>query len=129
MATITKTFRINGALTDMTSVVFSNSVGTMGIIRDDTGAVVVPAGTPLTWVSTGTYQYQLVEPATGLTYTYYIAAVYNGTTYFVDGETFTATAPTTVTTFSGSYVLTNAATTGACPARVNNIVDYMITTI
>ncbi len=80
--TITEQFRVSGALVDVTSVKFKNLNATAGIIRNDTGEVVVASGVALTRTSLGTYTYTFTEPATlGLTYTYYIEWVYNGITY------------------------------------------------
>lgn len=61
--TVQKTYAVGGTLTNVASF-------TIGIVRADTGAVVVAAGTPMTNVSTGTYEYSFTAPATGLTYTY-----------------------------------------------------------
>lgn len=61
--TIRKTYAVGGTLTNVVSF-------TVGVVRADTGATVVAAGTPMTNVSTGTYEYSFTAPATGLTYTY-----------------------------------------------------------
>jgi hypothetical protein len=54
------------------SVVLCDPTGTYGIKRNDTNAVVVPAGTPLAREGVGVYSYTFTEPAPGLTYTAYI---------------------------------------------------------
>lgn len=69
-----KYFRVDSVLTDPTSF-------TLGVIRNDTNAEVVAAGTAMTHDSTGVYSYALTEPASGLTYSVTYVAVYNGKTY------------------------------------------------
>ena len=54
--TLTKFFRIDGVLTDMTSVKLSSSDGTYGVKRNDTDAVVVADGVEMTRVSVGRYK-------------------------------------------------------------------------
>ena len=61
-------FKINGVLTDATSVVLSDSGATYGVRRKDTSAVVVAAGTAMTHGATGTYSYSFTDPEAGLTY-------------------------------------------------------------
>lgn len=64
-----------------------------GIVRTDTGGVVVAAGAnPYTHVSTGFYQFTFTEPAPGLTYQYTRVFVVDGQTL---SETKTKTAPAT----------------------------------
>jgi len=81
--TIRETFTIDSVLTDVTSVTLNNSGGTAGVIRNDTSAVVVAAGTAVPKVSTGVYEYTFTEPAgeTGLTYTYWVEWEYGGETF------------------------------------------------
>lgn len=55
-----------GAPVDATSVV----VGTAGVVRTDTNAVVVAAGTAFTHVATGQYSLTFTEPAPALSYNY-----------------------------------------------------------
>lgn len=82
--TIRFTHRVNGTLTDVTSVVLSNSAGTLGVKRNDTDAAVVADGTAMTKVSTGIYEYTFTDPAAGLEYTAYVEWVYGGETYRVE---------------------------------------------
>lgn len=86
-------FTIDDIAANVTSVKLSNEAGTAGIIRDDTGAVVVADGTDMVNIETGLYQYEFTESVIGLTYTYYIEWVYGGETYR-DTKTFKATTPT-----------------------------------
>lgn len=81
--TIRKTFEVAGVPTDVTSIVLANAGDTIGVKRNDTGAVVVATGTAMTKVSgtTGVYEYTLTEPAADLTYTAYFRIVYAGVTY------------------------------------------------
>lgn len=81
---ISRTFKVNGVLTDMTSVKFSDPTGAFGVKRTDTGAIVVADGVDLDHDGTGLYSYNLVEPAAGLTYLYWIEFVYNGETYRIE---------------------------------------------
>ena len=83
MSAILRTFKIDGVLTDMTSVKLADPTGTFGVKRNDTGAVVVANDTAMTRTAAGTYQYGFNDPAPGLTYTYSLKFVYNGQTYYV----------------------------------------------
>lgn len=78
---LTFTHRVANVLTDATSVVLSDPTGTFGVKRDDTGAMVVAAGTVMPRLEAGTYQYTFAAPAAGLTYTWYAEWVYGGATY------------------------------------------------
>lgn len=86
MSTIALTFRHNVKLagvwtpTDVTSIVASDPTATYGVKRDDTDAVVVAAGSALTWVSTGVYSLSFAAPEDGLTYTWWPEWVYLGNT-------------------------------------------------
>jgi hypothetical protein len=93
---ISKQFRVEGVLTDPTSIVLSDATGTYGVKRNDTNAVVVADGTAMTKVSTGIYSYTFTEPAAGLSYTSWIEIVYGGATYYVEEDipAYTATAGT-----------------------------------
>lgn len=77
-------FKVNGTLTDATSVTLSNSDATIGVIRNDTSASVVSPGTAYTHVSTGIYSYTFSAPANGLEYTRWTKAVYAGTPYYFE---------------------------------------------
>jgi hypothetical protein len=78
--TITKTWCVNGNLTNPTSMVLADPTGKYGIQRDDTGATVVPAGTAMLPVATGVFEYTLaVQWAT--TYTAWVTVVHDGRTY------------------------------------------------
>jgi hypothetical protein len=79
--TIRERFTINGVLVDVTSMALSNAAGTIGVMRNDTGGVVVADGTPLVKTDTGIYEYVFTEPAPGLVYTLYLEYVYEGVTY------------------------------------------------
>jgi hypothetical protein len=61
----------DGEYYDAESVVLSNEAGTAGVTRNDTGAVVVAAGTAMTRVSLGHYEYEFTTPALGVDYTRY----------------------------------------------------------
>jgi len=89
--TIQEKFTIDGALTDVTSVLLSDPTAAYGVKRNDTGAVVVADGAAMTKVSTGVYRYTFAEPEIGLSYTYWVEWVYSGETYR-DEHTVTGTA-------------------------------------
>ena len=78
--TIRKTWQVNGLLTNPDSVVLRDPTGAFGIQRDDTGAAVVAAGTAMTQVATGVYEYTLTVDG-GTTYTAWVEVVYGGETY------------------------------------------------
>lgn len=84
--TIRETFTIDGALTNVTSVVLSDPTATFGVKRNDTDGVVVADGTALTNSSTGVYEHTFDQPAAGLTYTYWVEWVYGGETYRYEGS-------------------------------------------
>jgi len=75
------TCKVNGVLTDPSSVVLSDAGANFGVRRLDTLAVVVAAGTAMQPVSTGCYEYAITDPAPGLTYGYVVTAVIGGVTY------------------------------------------------
>lgn len=85
MPTIQTKFRVDGVLTDPTSIVLSDSGATYGVQRTDTDALVVAAGTAMVKTSTGVYAYTFSDPAYGLTYRYSIKAVYDGETFYTSG--------------------------------------------
>jgi len=82
MATITYTTKFAGTLTNPTSVILTNSDSTIGIKRNDTGAVVVAAGSALTNTSTGTYVYTFTPPSEAVFYTSYIQIIASGRTLY-----------------------------------------------
>jgi hypothetical protein len=61
--------------------VLGDPTGSYGIIRDDTDAVIVAAGTAMTQVSTGVYEYTVANVDASTTYTAWIEIVYLGETY------------------------------------------------
>jgi hypothetical protein len=81
MSTITKKFRLDGVLTNMTSVVLSSADGAYGVKRNDTGAVVVIDGVAMTNVSPGVYSHVFADPALGLTYTCAVEVTCGGEIY------------------------------------------------
>lgn len=79
--TIQPVIRIDGVLRDVTPIVLRDPTGAFGVKRTDTDAVVVAAGTALTRISTGVYEYVFTDPAPALTYDYWVEFVYNGDTF------------------------------------------------
>lgn len=77
-------FKVDGVLTDATSVTLSNLNASIGVIRNDTSASVVLPGTAYTHVSTGIYSHTFTAPAAGLTYTRWTKVVYNSTPYYFE---------------------------------------------
>lgn len=71
--TVTKTFKVDGTPTDVTSF-------TIGVLRADTGAVVVAAATAMDHDGTGIYSYSWEEPTSGISYTVTFTVVYGGDT-------------------------------------------------
>jgi hypothetical protein len=79
--TIRKTWNVNGAPADPDSVLLRDPTGAYGIRRDDTGAVIVPAGTAMSHVATGVFEYAAAGVDAGTTYTAWIEIAYGGETY------------------------------------------------
>jgi hypothetical protein len=77
---IRKVFKVDGVPVNVTSALLSDPTGTFGVKRNDTNATVVPDGTAMTLVSTGTYQYEFSD-VVGVDYTAYVEFVYDGATY------------------------------------------------
>ena len=82
MPTISYTIKSNDALADPTSVILTNVAATVGVKRNDTGEVVVAAGTVFTQTGTGKYSYTFTAPATNVFYTAYIQIVASGSTLY-----------------------------------------------
>jgi len=77
--TVTKTWKVDGVLTDPTSVKLSDPTGTYGI-KDGDDNVIVADDTAMTKVATGTYEYSFTD-SEDTAYTAYIEIVYGGNTY------------------------------------------------
>lgn len=77
---ISKTWKVEGVLTNVTSAKMSDPTGTYGIKRNDTNAVVVADGTDMTKTSTGVYEYSFTD-VQDVAYTAYVEIVYEGSTY------------------------------------------------
>ena len=79
--TIKRNWKVNGVLTNPTSMKLSNSAGTYGVKRDDTDGVVVADGAEMSQVSTGVYTYTFTEPSDyGGPYTAWVEIVYADST-------------------------------------------------
>lgn len=83
MATLTirKTWTVDGTPANPDSIVLCDPTGSFGIRQDDSGAVIVAAGTPMTQVATGIFQYTVTGVDAGTTYTAWIAIVSGSETY------------------------------------------------
>ena len=84
--TITKKWYYDGQLTDPTSIKLSDPTGTYGVRRKDTQELVIADGASMVKISTGIYQYTFDDPAADLIYEYYIEIVYDGETYYFEGQ-------------------------------------------
>ena len=106
MSVIKFVFRdFEGALKDPDSIKMSSSDSTFGIVRNDTGAVVIPDGSDMTKVSTGIYEYGWSdvshgEYGLGLDYKYSVETVYDGITYFDLIESFTGNMRPTISIYA-----------------------------
>ena len=63
---------------DSNEVWLDDPDGVYGVKRTDTDAIVVARLTELTRLSVGVYEYEFVEPATGLQYEYYLNWLFDG---------------------------------------------------
>jgi len=77
---ISKNWRVEGVLTNVTTAKLSDPTGTYGVKRNDTDAVVVADGTSMTTSATGIYEYSFTD-IVDIAYTAYVEFVYEGTTY------------------------------------------------
>jgi len=82
---IRRSWKVDGVLTDPTTVKLSDPTGTYGVKRDDTDAVVVADGTAMTKVSTGVYEYSFTD-IVGIEYTAYVEIVYDGATHHFEHD-------------------------------------------
>jgi len=62
--------------------VLEDATDQYGVKRNDTSVVIVAAGTSMTKVGTGSYEYTFQEPVYGLVYTYVVKATYNSVVYY-----------------------------------------------
>jgi len=76
--------KVDGALTDCTSVYLSDPTGTYGVKRTDNDATVVADQTAMTKSATGQYTYEITDPASDLTYNYYVEWTYGGLTHYAE---------------------------------------------
>ena len=79
--TIQFSFLVDGVPTNATSVALRDPADTFGVRRTDTLAAVVAAGTAMANQSPGVYAHAFTDPEAGLTYNYWVEAVYDGATY------------------------------------------------
>lgn len=77
---ISKLFKVDGVLTDVTTAKLSDPTGTYGVKRNDTDEVVVADGTDMTKSATGTYEYSFTD-VQDVSYTAYVEFIYGGATY------------------------------------------------
>jgi len=89
--TLTVRIVIDGAPAAGLDVRLSDPTGTYGIKRNDTDAVVVPAGTAMTDLGGGSYGYTFDDPAPDLTYTGWVEYTHDDEIHRI-GHTFEGTA-------------------------------------
>lgn len=99
--TIRKAIRVDGVLTDPTSVKLSDPTGTYGVKRSDTDVVVVPDGTDMDKESTGVYTSSFTS-VDEVAYTAYVEIVYSGATYHFEVD-FEATDPIEIGSLATLY--------------------------
>jgi hypothetical protein len=75
---------VGGVLTDCEGMTLSDPAAGYGVKRDDTGVVLVAAGTAMSRISAGTYRYILTTPQRCLRYTYWMRIVHAGAIYHVE---------------------------------------------
>jgi len=80
---ISKSWRVDDVLTNVTTAKLSDPTGTFGVKRNDTDAVVVADGTNMTNSATGVYEYSFDDVAE-VAYTAYVEIVYLGATYHLE---------------------------------------------
>lgn len=73
-------FKIEGVLTDATSLKLSNTAGTFGARRQDTGEVIVADGTDFIRDDIGLYHFIFLDLVDSKIYEYWIERVYTGNT-------------------------------------------------
>lgn len=78
--TINFILKVEGALTDATSVKLSDPTATFGARRQDTGDIIVADGADLTHDSTGVYSYAFTGLVSGKVYEYWVEWTYGGVT-------------------------------------------------
>ena len=96
---ISKTWKVDDVLTNVTTAKLSDPTGTYGVKRNDTDAVVVSDGTAMTNPSTGVYEYSFTDIA-GVAMTAYVEIVYNSATYHFEVD---LPATSTTSTMACSY--------------------------
>lgn len=97
MATLRFETKISGVLADVDSVVLCDPTTTYGIQRTDTGATVVAANTAMTWVSTGTYEYDFDADINGVEYRFYVKWTRGLETNYVETVYMATGGPTVIT--------------------------------
>jgi len=124
--TVRKTWRVDGVLTDPSSITLSNEAGTAGVVRNDTGEAVVSDGTAMDKVSTGVYQKSFTEPASGLEYTAYFEVIYGGATYRSEYELDASdpTGGTIISSWGGGTSNCYVSYTAANSFITNSLVNY-----
>jgi hypothetical protein len=80
MTLIVVQHRVEGVLTNATSVKLSDPTETYGLKRTDTDEILVADDTAFSSDETGVYEYDLADPEPGLTYDYWVEIVYDSET-------------------------------------------------
>lgn len=77
---ISKSWKVEDVLTNVTSAKLSDPTGTYGIKETVSGDVIVADGTSMTQAATGRYEYSFTDEE-DIAYTAYVEFVYDGATY------------------------------------------------
>ena len=130
--TITRNWKVDGVLTNVTTAKLSDAGATYGVKRNDNDAVVVADGTAMTNDSTGVYSYTFTEPADGLAYTAWVEFVYGGNTYrFEHDITATSASSARITEAQVQAILQDDFTSGdnldSYVSLASNVVDDLDT--
>jgi hypothetical protein len=100
--------RVGGVLTDVTSAKLEDTTFVYGVRRVDNAAVVVAAGTAMSFISTGIYRHTFTDPAPNLQYQYEVKWVYAGETHY-SGPQITGAIPAAPSVPAALYALTSRA--------------------
>ncbi len=87
--TLSITHKVDGVLTDATTLKLSDPTGAFGVRLQSDQSVVVADGTDFVNDGMGLYSYEITGLTSGAVYEYWVETVYGGTTKRVEG-TFTA---------------------------------------
>lgn len=82
---VSQIFKVAGVPTDVTSAVLEDPTNTYGVKRNDTNQAVVAAGTAMSRVAVGTYQYTFNDIA-GVAFTAFVKFTYGSSVYYIEAD-------------------------------------------